>query len=139
MQNLSIPSIRHFLTALAAVSLVACAAPPPGGQDHVRHHPGQTGNATVPQAAATSGAHGSGMMAGAMMGNGANCAMMGSGTTGGACHMQHMSKEQMCAMYRSMRDAPNEQARQAMMERHMQGVSPEMRQQHMEMMRQYCQ
>jgi hypothetical protein len=38
-----------------------------------------------------------------------------------------------------MRDAPDEQARQAMMERQMQGMSPQMRQQHLDMMRQQCQ
>lgn len=50
-----------------------------------------------------------------------------------------MNKDAMCAMYRSMQNAPTEQDRQAMMERNMQGMSPEMRQRHMEMMRQQCQ
>jgi hypothetical protein len=138
MQNLPIPSIRHILTALAAASLVACAAPP-AGEGHARHHPGQAENATVPPASAASGAQGGGMTGGAMMGSAGNCPMMGSGQPAGACNMQQMNKEQMCAMYRSMRDAPNEEARQAMMERRMQGMSPQMRQQHIEMMRQQCQ
>jgi hypothetical protein len=63
--------------------------------------------------------------------------MMGGNKAAGG--MQHMDKEAMCAMYRNMRDAPTEQARQAMMDRNMQGMPPEMRQQHMEMMRQQCQ
>lgn len=138
MQNLSIPSLRLVLTGLAAASLVACATPP-DDQGHDGHHPGQTANATVPSPSASAGAMGSGMTGGTMMGGTGNCAMMGSGKDDRACNMQQMNKEQMCAMYRSMRDAPNEEARRAMMERNMQGVSPEMRQQHAEMMRQQCQ
>lgn len=138
MQNLSIPSLRLVLTGLAAGSLVACATPP-NDQGHDEHHPGQTANATGPSASASAGAMGSGMAGGAMMGGSGNCAMMGSGKDDRACNMQQMNKEQMCAMYRSMRDAPNEEARRAMMERNMHGMSPEMRRQHAEMMRQQCQ
>lgn len=124
---------HHLLAMLAAAGLAACAAPY-GGPGHARHHPGQQENAMPNRA---SGAQG-GAMAGGMMGSGGGCAMMG-GTGQGACNMQDMSREQMCATYRGMRDAPDEQARQAMMERHMQGMSPQMRQQRMEMMRQQCQ
>lgn len=147
MQNQPNRSIRHMLAGLVAASLVACAAPAadPG---HARHHPGQTGNATPPASSATSGAQGGamgsgmmggGMAGGTMMGSGGSCAMMGGDKTAGACGMQNMNKDQMCAMYRGMRDAPNEQARQAMMDHHMQGMSPQMRQQRMEIMRQQCQ
>lgn len=138
MQNLPNPSIRRILTGLVAASLVACAAPA-DDQRHTQHHPGQAENATAPATSATSAAQGGGMMGGTMMGSGSGCAMMGGGKTDGACSMQNMNKDEMCAMYRGMRDAQNEQARQALMERHMQGVSPQMRQQHMEMMRQQCQ
>jgi hypothetical protein len=78
------------------------------------------------------------MMDGSMMGSGAGQEIMG-GTTAPPGAMQPMDKETMCSMYRSMRDAPNDQARQAMMDRQMKGMSREMRQQHMEMMRQQCQ
>jgi hypothetical protein len=78
------------------------------------------------------------MAQGAMTGSHAGCGMMGANTAGCPGGMQQ-DKDAMCAMYRDMRDAPNEQARQAMMDRHMQAMSPEMRQHHMEMMRQQCQ
>jgi hypothetical protein len=64
--------------------------------------------------------------------------MMGASKGGWSGGMQQMDMEAMCAMYRSMRDAPSEQARQAMMERHMPNMSPEMRLHHMEMLRQHC-
>lgn len=143
-------SIRTLAALAAAASLVACANPS-GGQDHAEHHPGQSadtaaaGSSGAPPAQA--GMMGSGMAGSqggcGMMGSQAGCGMMGSSQAGsqaaGAGGMQGMNKEQMCAMYRSMRDAPNEQARQTMMDQRMQGMSPEMRQQHMEMMRQQCQ
>jgi uncharacterized membrane protein (DUF106 family) len=52
--------------------------------------------------------------------------------------MHHMDKDAMCAMYRNMQNA-SEQERHEMMERNMQNMSPEMRQQHMEMMQKQCQ
>lgn len=122
-----IPSIQ-ILAGLAAASLVGCANPS-GGQDHGQHHAGQSVNSTAPASSGTSPAQG-GMTGGAMTGGQAGC---------GSAGMQHMDKDSMCAMYRSMRDAPTEQARQMMMDRQMQGMSPEMRQHHMEMMRQQCQ
>jgi hypothetical protein len=64
---------------------------------------------------------------------------MGAGQSAGQGGMQHMDKDTMCATYRSMQTAPTEQDRQAMMDRNMQGMSPEMRQRQMEMMRQQCQ
>lgn len=52
--------------------------------------------------------------------------------------MQHMDKDAMCALQQDLRAAPDEPARQAIMERRMQGMSPEMRQRYVEMMRQHC-
>ncbi|NHZ91115.1 hypothetical protein F2P45_19130 [Massilia sp. CCM 8733] len=49
-----------------------------------------------------------------------------------------MDMTAMCAMYRDMHSAAPGQG-PAMMERHMKGMSPEMRLQQMEMMRQRCQ
>ena len=66
--------------------------------------------------------------------------------SGGNMHTHHhpgqmgqggMDMQRMCAMHRDIQTAPEGQ-RQAMMERHMQQMSPEMRQRHMEMMRQHC-
>jgi len=128
----------HIVAALAAAaSLVACASPA-ARQEHDRHHAGQPANASTPASTGASAAHG-GMMGRGMMGSQAGCAMMGGSTTACPGGMQHMDKEAMCAQYRSMRDAPNDEARQAMMDQHMRAMPPEMRGQHMEMMRQHCQ
>lgn len=117
MQITSIPSICIL------GGLVACANPP-GAQEHGMHHmqqPSDTGNASRAQGGMTgSAATGSGMMA-------------------APPEAPHGHKKMMCDRFRSMRDAPDAQAREAMMDRQMQGMSPEMRQQHMEMMRQRCQ
>lgn len=129
--------------ALVAASLAACANFP-GAQDHDPHHRGQPANTAASGAAPAqggmrghaAGSHaGCGMMGGASAPGHAGCNMMG-GTQPGA--MDEANRTHMCAMYRDMRDAPSEQARQAMMERHMQSMTPEMRQRHMEMMRQHC-
>ena len=103
---------------LAAAGLAACT-PMQQEQDHRRHHPGRSVDAMAPSA----GQH-------AAQGG------MGAGMSGG---MGPADKEAMCARYRSMRDAPGEHARQAMMEREMGAMSPEMRQHHMDMMRKQCQ
>jgi hypothetical protein len=151
MQIKPIPSI-HILAGLVLTASLAACANPDGGPDHAQHHVGQSENTTSPGASGASSAQG-GMMGGGMTGSQAGCGMMGGGTTGsqagcgtmgasqaaGQAGMQHMNKDTMCAMYRSMQTAPTEQDRQAMMERNMQGMSPEMRQQHMAMMRQQCQ
>lgn len=139
----------HIVAGLAvAASLLACASPP-DAQDHARHHSGQPAN-TAPPPVGASSAQG-GMAGGAMTGSQAGCGMMGGSTTGSqagcgmmgdnkaAGGMRHMDREAMCAMYRSMRDAPTEQARLAMMDRNMQAMSPEMRERHIEMMREQCQ
>lgn len=118
-----IPSIHILAGLVAAASLVACANPS-GGQDHGEHHAAQSENAAAPGSSGASSGQGG---------------MMGGTQAAGPGGMQHMDKEKMCEMYRSMRDAPNEQARQEMMDSQMQGMSPDMRQQHMEMMRQQCQ
>lgn len=63
----------------------------------------------------------------------------GTGSTGAAGSMGtgQMDMSAMCQMYRNMQNASPEQ-RQAMLDQQMKGMSPEMRQQHMEMMRQHC-
>jgi hypothetical protein len=133
-----IPSI-HVLAALLAAAILAACANPRGDQNHGQHHPGQsaTSAATVPAPPGASSSQGS-MMGGPMTRSHGGCSMMGGGRAapGG---MQHMDKEAMCSMYRSMRDAPSEQERRTMMERNMQSMSPEMRERHLEMMRQECQ
>lgn len=114
----------HALAALAAVAALAgCASP----GDHERHHADGADSATT----ATGGT-----MSAGTTGSAAGCGMM---TDCAAAQGQPMNKDAMCAMYRDMQNAPNDQARQAMMDRQMQGMSPEMRQRHMDMMRQQCQ
>ncbi|MGX4640375.1 hypothetical protein [Massilia sp. SYSU DXS3249] len=130
----TLPGLR-FMAVLAAANLLVACASPPGGQ-HARHHPGTSVNAATPASAGTSPAQGG--MGGAMTQGAPGCGMMGGAKPAGCGGMRPMDKEAMCAMHRDMRGAPDEQARHAMMERHMQGMSPEMRQRHMEMMRQHC-
>ncbi|WP_292044475.1 hypothetical protein [Massilia sp. UBA6681] len=60
----------------------------------------------------------------------------GGGAAGSAT--QHSGDGTMCAMHREMQAAPNEAARRAIAERQMQGMSPEQRDQRMQMMRQHC-
>ena len=126
----------HLLAVLLTANLLGACTSPPGGP-HARHHPGTTVNATAPAAAATSSAPGG--TGGATAQGTPGCAMMGGAGPAGCGGMRAMDKEAMCAMHRNLRDAPDEAARQALMERHMRGMSPDMRQRHMEMMRQHCQ
>jgi hypothetical protein len=132
-----IPLIRILVGLVATAGLVACANPP-ADQDHGEHHAGQSADTAAQGSSGTSAAQG-GMMGGSMTGSHAGCGMMGGSQTAGPGGTQHMDKEAMCSMYRNMQHAPNEQARQAMMDPNMQAMSPEMRRQHMEMMRQQCQ
>lgn len=136
---MSVNTIRRIrlLVVLAAANLLGACATPPGGQ-HGRHHPGGAVNPVASSSAGASTAQG-GMSGGATTQSAPCCGMMGGDKPAGPGGMQHMDKEAMCAMYRGMRDAPDEQARQAMMDRHMQAMPPGMRQQHLEMMRQRCQ
>jgi len=147
MRNTMILSI---LTVLAAASLAGCASPSDEQRDGM-HHMGQSTNATPSGSSGPSSQGGSaagtmaasqggcGMMGAGTSGSGSDCGMMGDSKAGNPGAMPRTDKDAMCAMYRGMRDAPTEQARQAMMDRQMQGMSPEMRQRHMEMMRQQCQ
>jgi hypothetical protein len=132
----SIPSIHSLGALLIAASLAACANPR-SAQDRGQQHPAQAAPTTVPNPTGTSAQ--SSMLGGPMKEGHAGCGMMGAGREARPGGMPHMDKESMCAMYRSMRDAPTEQERQAMMERNMPGMPPGMREQHMEMMRQQCQ
>lgn len=59
------------------------------------------------------------------------------GSTAGSA-TRHSGDEAMCAMHRNMETAPDEGARQAIEERHLHGMSPEQRRQHMETMRRHC-
>lgn len=111
-------SLRCLGFACTAAALAACA-PMQQDQDHQRHHPGRSVDAMAPSPGQHSAQGG-----------------MGAGMSGG---MGPADKEAMCARYRGMRDAPDEQARQAMMHREMGAMSPEMRQRHMDMMRKQCQ
>jgi hypothetical protein len=145
--------IYIILGLVMTASLAGCATPSGDqdqDQDHGQHHPGQSASTSAPDSSGGASAQG-GMAGSAMTGSQAGCGMMGGSATGSqaGCGMMGgskaaggvnpMDKEAMCAMYRNMRDAPTEQARQAMMDRNMQGMSSETRQQHMEMMRQQCQ
>lgn len=65
--------------------------------------------------------------------------MMGASSAGNTGSMAPADREAMCARYRGMRDAPDERARQAMMDREMASMPPEMRRRHMEMMGKHCQ
>lgn len=137
MQIKPIFTIR-VLAGLAVVAGLAACANPRGDEAQVQHHMGQSANTSAQGSSSAYPAQG-GVMGEAMTGSGDGHGMMGNNKATGPGGMQNMDKDVMCAMYRGMRDAPNEQARQAMMERQMQGMSPEMRQQHMEMMRRQCQ
>lgn len=114
----------HALAVLVASAALAACAPMQGDRDHPRHHPGRSVDATAPPA--------SGMHPGRED-------MMGASRAGSTGSMAPADREAMCARYRSMRDAPDERARQAMMDREMGAVPPEMRRQHMEMMGRHCQ
>lgn len=127
-------SLPRFLVALAAALALGACATPDGGTNHATHHPGQSSGSAAAAAAPAGG--------GAMMAPGSGHAMMGSGMmggtqSGGPMRAGQMDKEAMCAMHRQMHGATAQQ-RESMMEQHMKGMSPEMRQQHLEMMRQQC-
>lgn len=142
--------VRSLVALLAAASLSACTATG-DTTDHGAHHPAQTTGSAAPSGGGTmmgsqtgggmmGGQSSAGMMGGqsgsGMMGGQSGAGMMG-GVATGTMAPRGMDMNQMCAMYRSMQNAPADQ-RQAMMDQQMKGMSAEMRQQHMEMMRQQC-
>lgn len=119
MSNIHHTSLRFLAALLAAAGMSACTAPA-GDNIHAYHHPGQTaGSAGRPSADMTMGSS------------------TGAATASGQMDQGGMDMQRMCAMHRDIQAAPEGQ-RQAVMERHMQQMSPEMRQRHMEMMRQHC-
>lgn len=103
--------VRGIATLLATLALVACTAPG-----------GTTGDA----------AHQMGGMSGGQSG-----AATMSGAPSGQMKPGQMDMDAMCAMHRDMQKMPPEQHR-AMMDEKMKGMTPEMREQHMEMMRRHC-
>lgn len=97
------------LTAILAVAtLTACAT---GRGDMPRENRAGTSASTAP---------------GTMMGP----------SSGGS--MGEMDKQSMCDMYTRMMNARTPEERQAMMNENMKNMSPQMREQRMEMMRQQC-
>jgi hypothetical protein len=104
-------------------ALAGCAAPAGNGP------PGASPAETAAAASGPSVAHG------ATMGGPGGCPMMSAGCAGA---LRPGAMQAMCEMRRNLDEAPNEQARQAMMERGMPGMSPEQRRKHMEMMRRHC-
>lgn len=56
----------------------------------------------------------------------------------GAGQAGMMDQQSMCAMYGNMMGSRTPEERQAIMDEHMKGMSPEMRQQRLQMMQQQC-
>lgn len=97
---------------IAAAALTGCAA---SQEDHLQHHPGAA-SATSPGGMGRGGSPGQmGMMGGA---NG------------------RMDMKSMCEMHNKMMSSKTPEQQRAMMDDHMKSMSPEMRQHHMEMMKQ---
>jgi hypothetical protein len=141
--NITLNSLVRSLVALLAATALSACTTPSDTTGHEAHHPDQTAGSATPGAAPSGtagGQSGAGMMGGqsggSMMGGQTGGAMMG-GTAASQMGPGGMDTKQMCAMYRNMQSAPADQ-RQAMMDQQMKGMSPEMRQQHWEMMRQQC-
>ncbi len=118
--NISPGALRRLTAVLAALALAGCAATP-GGQPDGAHSAGSSADATPTPP--------SGPFYGLETATG--------GSAAGSA-MGHSAEETMCAMHRDMGDAPKDEARRAMQERRLQGMSPEQRRQHLEMMRRHC-
>lgn len=115
--------LAAFAAALALASCAHHGAMGPGAAGAHRH-------GTAPGAAAGSTGAAGHTMHGSSGGS--------TGTAAAAASSPgQMNMQAMCAAHRQMRDAPAGQ-QAAMMEQHMKGMSPDMRQRHMEMMRQHC-
>jgi hypothetical protein len=140
--------IPSSLTAVffAIFAVTGCAGtqhlsegPPPSGipqKDHQTHHP-QDG--TQPSSATKQG-NVTGQT-GVMGGTGSQAGMMGQGSSGQMGMMGQggqMDMKSMCEMHERMKNAATPAERNAMMNERMKNMSPEMKQQHMEMMQRQC-
>ena len=114
-------TIHRTAALLASLALVACTTP--GGSGHAGHHPDRAAQGT-----AQGGGAGTGGQAGAATMSGAPSGQMQPG---------QMDMGAMCAMHRDMQKMPPEQ-RQGMMDEKMKGMTPELRQHHMDMMQREC-
>ena len=118
----------------AAAALAGCAAnqtQPKTGDEHKEHHP--AGAAAQPSGGMGMMGQGGGGQMGMMGQRGAGqMGMMGQDGTG------QMDMKSMCEMHGRMKNARTPEERGAMMDERMKGMSPEMRQRHMEMMQQQC-
>jgi hypothetical protein len=115
-------TIHSTAALLAGLAMVACTTPGDSG-GHPAHHPGRAA-----QAAAQDGSAGTGGQAGAATMAGAPPGPMKPG---------QMEMDAMCAMHRNMQKMPPEQ-RQGMMDEKMKGMTPGMRQHHIDMMQREC-
>ena len=145
-------SISVAALALAAV-LAGCAGqqvgesqyvpaqggPGYGGTGDVNNVPGQRPppGADQPQGSSGSGVSGSGNSGTYGSGeSGSAPASTGSGTAGVSTDNPDMQK--MCALEGRLQAAHSEQERQAILDQAMPGATPDLRQQHLEMLRQQC-
>lgn len=130
MLNLFNPALRRLAGLFALPVLAACAAPG-GTADHAGHH-------RAAGCPADSAMHsGGGPAAGGMMGGQPGGAAMMRGQSGTA-QERSSSATDMCSAYHAIQNAAPAE-RESMMDQQMKGMSAEMRQHHMEMMRQQCQ
>ncbi|MFC5463058.1 hypothetical protein [Massilia niabensis] len=112
---------------LAILALAACTTTD-GTTGHAAHHPDRAARAPAQGDATTMGGMSGGQSGAATM-SGAPSGQMAPGQT---------NMGAMCPMHRDMQKMSPEQHR-AMMDEKMKGMTPEMRQHHMEMMRRHCQ
>lgn len=105
-------SIRAWFGLCAMASLVACAS------------------------GAQSGASNAGQQSAAGLAGPASAGTAGAGQTPDA--LTPMDREAMCTTYHSLQNAQTPQQRQAIMDQHMQGMTREAREHHLDMMRQQC-
>ncbi|MEH6437802.1 hypothetical protein [Massilia sp. DD77] len=112
MPSITISSLRGLAALVAAATLLACSAPR-ATEDSAR----QSGQSAAGATQSSSG--------------------MTGGMAPGATASDGVDMNRMCAIHLEIRNAPPEQ-RHAVMERHFQHMSPEMRQRHMDMMGEQC-
>lgn len=111
------PSLRLLAALAAALALSGCTTQGDAGATHGERHRHKTDGAP---------------MMGGHSGGGSTAA--GTGEPSGS---RQMDMQAMCGAYGRMRDAPPGQ-HEPMLEQHMKDMSPEMRERHMEMLRQHC-